>query len=116
MIGQTLSHFRITAKLGEGGMGEVYEAEDLKLKRRVALKVVPQAMAADPDRLQRFQRRHQIGQAHGHTGVCENINQIVIILHLFVRHPPRHYHTIVQPKFLDSGLYFFLLRAATYQQ
>jgi len=69
MIGTTLSHFRITAKLGEGGMGEVYEAEDLKLKRRVALKVVPQAMAADPDRLLRFQREAEAIAALNHPNI-----------------------------------------------
>ncbi len=69
MIGTTLSHFRITAKLGEGGMGEVYEAEDLKLKRRVALKVVPQAMAADPERLQRFQREAEAIAALNHPNI-----------------------------------------------
>ncbi len=51
MIGQTVSHFKVTDKLGEGGMGEVYLAEDQNLKRQVALKVMPPEMAADPERL-----------------------------------------------------------------
>ena len=54
MIGTTLSHFRITAKLGEGGMGEVYLAEDTKLGREVAIKVLPEAFTVDRERLARF--------------------------------------------------------------
>ena len=69
MIGTTLQHYRIVGKLGAGGMGEVYAAEDTKLQRRVALKLLPPEMAGDPERLQRFQREARAIAALTHPNV-----------------------------------------------
>ena len=68
MIGTTVSSFNITAKLGEGGMGEVYRAEDTKLGRQVAIKVLPDAVASDPERMARFERDYLEGQLARHGG------------------------------------------------
>jgi Tol biopolymer transport system component len=69
MIGTTLLHYRILQALGSGGMGEVYAAEDTKLHRRVALKVLPSNVAADPERLQRFRREAQAVALLNHPNV-----------------------------------------------
>jgi non-specific serine/threonine protein kinase len=69
MIGSTLSHYRVLEKLGEGGMGEVYRAEDTRLKRQVALKVLPGEMARDPERLRRFQREAEAIASLNHPGI-----------------------------------------------
>jgi Tol biopolymer transport system component/predicted Ser/Thr protein kinase len=67
---QTIAHYRITAKLGEGGMGEVWRATDTKLNREVAVKILPAAFAQDADRMARFQREAQVLAALNHPNIA----------------------------------------------
>jgi serine/threonine-protein kinase len=67
---QTIAHYRITAKLGDGGMGEVWRATDTKLNREVAIKVLPAAFSADPDRLNRFTREAQVLASLNHPNIA----------------------------------------------
>ena len=70
-VGSRIAHYDVTALIGEGGMGQVYQATDTKLNRQVALKILPEAFATDPDRLARFQREAQVLASLNHPNIAQ---------------------------------------------
>jgi len=75
-VGAVLGQYQITARLGVGGMGEVWRARDTKLKRDVAIKVLPDAFSRDVERVSRFQREAEVLASLEHVSYCTSVNEV----------------------------------------
>src|SRR5690349_8265370 len=88
---QTIAHYRITSKLGEGGMGEVWRATDTKLGREVAIKILPEAFAKDADRMARFAREAQVLASLNHPNIAAiyGVEERALVMELVEGEAPR---------------------------
>src|SRR5262249_9148083 len=91
MIGGTIAHYRITAKLGAGGMGEVYRAHDTKLDRDVAIKILPARFAADAGRMARFEREAKVLASlnHPHIAAIYGVEERALVMELVAGESPK---------------------------
>lgn len=100
MIGKTLGHYSLSALLGKGGMGEVYQAKDQKLGRNVAIKVLPDEFAKDTDRVARFQREAKLlaslNHPNGRGGLLVNVLARMSLRQLDLLRPPGRRRSIVR--------------------
>src|SRR5215467_16348908 len=89
--GLSIAHYRITAKLGEGGMGAVYRATDTKLNRDVAIKVIPEVFARDADRMARFSREAQVLASLNHPNIAEiyGVEERALVMELVEGESPK---------------------------
>src|SRR5215468_4853266 len=90
-FGQQLGSYQVTSLLGKGGMGEVYRARDTKLKRDVAVKMLPEAFAHDPDRMARFQREAEVLASLNHPNIAQiyGVEERVLVMELVEGESPR---------------------------